>query len=131
MTKPAQGTSLARYDAACKALAEAKRVDEVKNIRDKAVAMAVYAKQAKDRTLIEDATEIRMRAERRAGELLAEMDKNQGAVPGKTGRKGKPVLDSTPRLADLNLTMTQSSRWQRFAALDPLLDLTVHVVEAA
>jgi hypothetical protein len=118
MTKPAQGTSLARYDAACKALAEAKRVDEVKNIRDKAVAMAVYAKQAKDRTLIEDATEIRMRAERRAGELLAEMDKNQGAVPGKTGRKGKPVLDSTPRLADLNITKTQSSRWQRFAALD-------------
>src|SRR5262249_45189936 len=71
----------------------------------------------KDRRLIEDATEIRMRAERRAGELLAEMDKNRGAIPGKTGRKGKPVLDPTPKLADLSITKTQSSRWQQLAGL--------------
>jgi N6-adenosine-specific RNA methylase IME4 len=114
--------SVRRYDAARRALAEAKRIDDVKSIRDQAVAIQVYAHQAKDRSLIEDATEIRLRAERRAGELLVEMAKNKGAAGGgiKDGPRGRVVRprDISPRLSDVGITKSQSSKWQRLAGLD-------------
>jgi N6-adenosine-specific RNA methylase IME4 len=74
--------------------------------------MQAYAKQAKDTTLITQATEIRMRAERRAGELLIEMaERNERP-------KGRKKESHVATLSDLGVSKTQSSRWQQLAALD-------------
>ena len=112
--------ALTKYETARTALAEAHRVDEVKNIRDKAEAMAAYARQAKDSELIQYATEIKVRAERRCGELLARTEKNKGVAAGgerdAAGRTMRPA-DATPTLAQMGLTKDESSRYQQLAAM--------------
>lgn len=107
---------LTKYDAARHALQIASNVDEVKDIRDKAEAMAAYARQAKDTELVEWATEIKVRAERRAGQMLAEMPKQDGGHAKKITRSH----DSTefPKtLAEIGISKNESSRWQKLAAV--------------
>lgn len=84
-------TELVKYDTACRALAAAKSVDEAKHIRDLAEAMRVYARQANNKDLEIDAAEIRIRAERRLGELIAQQKATVGLNRGTAG-KGRPKL---------------------------------------
>lgn len=107
-------TQLVRYEAARTALAECQRIDEVKDIRDKAEAMAAYARQAKDTELIQYATEIKVRAERKAGEMLA-----HGFETGERARSGGAMKKESPppTLSDIGISKDQSSRWQSLAGM--------------
>lgn len=111
-------TNLVKYEAACRALAEAKAVDEVKDIRDKADAMRIYAMQAKNKVLEIDAAEIRIRAERRLGEMIAAQKKtvglNKGGNPSLTPREQREV---TPTLKETGISHDLSSRAQKLAAV--------------
>lgn len=119
-------TQLVRYEAACKALAEARSVDEVKDIRDKSEAMRAYGRQAKNKQLEVDAAEIRFRAERRLGELIKAQKEtvglNKGAKSGRLpknggARKEPPLKDDRPTLAEAGIDKKLSSRAQRYAAI--------------
>lgn len=116
---------LIRYEAARQAIAEYKTVDEVKDFRDKALAIEAYAKQANDYELERDAAIARVRAERRCGELLAEMEKATGARGTGSNQYQQAEVRSSaataPKtLSDLGITKDQSSKWlvQHADALD-------------
>jgi hypothetical protein len=111
--------TLAKYDAAKHALAEARSVDEVKDIRDKSIAMKLYAKQAKDNKLEADAHEIRLRAERRLGEMMAEQKKAVGLNKGGKSEHRNRVSKKPgkPTLACQNIDKNLADRSREAAAL--------------
>ena len=114
-------TSLIKYDAACRALAECKAIDEVKTWADKAAAMQAYGRMAKDKTLEVDAAEIRIRAERRLGQLIAAQKEFEGLNRGRAGRAPIAVdsndRDSRPKLSDAGISKDLSSKAQKLAAV--------------
>jgi hypothetical protein len=79
--------------------------------------MQVYAKQAKDTALITQATEIRIGAERPAGELPKVVADNNERHSGRGDQKTGSQA-ATPKSKDLGIGKTQSSRWRALAALD-------------
>jgi hypothetical protein len=120
-------TPLVKYDEACRAIAEAKAVDEAKDIRDKSIAMKAYARQAKNIELEADAVEIRLRAERKLGQLMEAQREtvglNEGGRP-KTGLAINPV--SKPTLAEAGIDKNLAHRSRTLAkASDKRFEQTV------
>ena len=74
-------TSIEKLTIARQLLAEAKTMDDILHIRDIAEAARVYAQAAKlGLENQNEAAEVKIRAERKAGEMLAQMPKNEGGL---------------------------------------------------
>jgi hypothetical protein len=114
------GTELATYDRAVQAIEAAHAVDEVKDLRDKAAAMAEYARQAKNFSMEKMALEIRIRAERRCGELIAAA-KKEGEFKRGGDRKSKlqnvTLIPLTKTLESMGISKHESMNWQKLAAI--------------
>lgn len=112
-TLQASNRELPLYDVARRALAEARSMDEAKEIRDQAVAMAAHAQQAKNKDLEADAVEIRMRATRKLDQLRQAQKQtvglSQGGRPAKTGLSENPVL-STLAMQGIDKNLTHQAR---------------------
>ncbi len=107
---------LARLETARRLLAEVRRVDDAKAIHDFAEAARVYARQARlGLEAQNDAAEIKLRAERRLGELLAARPKQDGGDAARA--RSQAATEVRPRLGDLGISKSQSSRWQAIAAV--------------
>jgi len=126
-------TELTRYDAACRALAEAVAIDEVKDIRDQAMAMACYARQAKNRDLEAGAVALRMRAVRRLAQLMQAQKEavglSKGGRPAKTGLAQNPVL-ATLAMQGIDKNLAHQAR-QLGALSEQEFEQKVHETRAA
>ena len=90
-------------------LMAASSVADVKNVRDKAEAVRRYAQSAKLGLEVQnEAAELRIRAERKAGKLLASMRLRGGNRNSKSQRA---------TLNKIGITKHQSSRWQQLASI--------------
>jgi hypothetical protein len=126
---PIGATELVKYDAACRALAEARSTDEVKDVRDVAMAMKLYAKQAKNKDLEADAFELRSRAEKRLGDMIKAQKETVGLNKGTAGQ-GRPSLggsseeppkkDDRPTLAEAGIPKSLSSKAQKLSDIPPV-----------
>ena len=105
------GPGLALVRKVQRALAEARSIDEIKNVRDQAEAVRMYVRSARLGLEIQNhAAEVKLCAERKAGKLLAEC-----RLRG--GDRRSTSHDATLKLSDLGITRDQSSRWQLEASV--------------
>lgn len=93
------------------------KVEEAKEYRDRAAALSAYARAAgKSLESVNEIQEIKLRMERKAGELL-DLEIPQGGDRKSRGR------DVTLSLSDVGISRHQSARWRRIAAIpEPIFE---------
>jgi N6-adenosine-specific RNA methylase IME4 len=111
ITKQPKQTSIAMLERVRSQLSAATNIDDVKDVIDKAEAVKAYCRKAKlGGDVANQAAAVKLQAERRAGEMLAEM-------PLKGGDRKSQSHDARVKLSDFGIEATQSHRWQLIASL--------------
>jgi hypothetical protein len=108
-------TEIVLYNKMVLAINECHKTDEVKEIRDRALALEYYARQAKNDEAERKAKEIRIRAERKAGELLSEMEKGKGGRPENSAQRALSFSEYAKAKKDGKISDDQAVRWQQLA----------------
>jgi hypothetical protein len=104
---------LITVDDALRALAEARNPEQLIELANTAETLRRYAQRARLGMAAQNrCAEIRLRAERKLGQYLADTPRNWGGRP-----KPVPVGDGFPTLDDLGITWKLSHRAQRLAAI--------------
>lgn len=110
--------ALAKLSAATRALAEAKTLDEVKKIRNIAEAAETYARAAKLGLEAQNhAAEVKLRAERKAGEMLGRLERGEAGRPEKNHPDVGTISEYQKVLEDTSTTTQDASRWQKIAGM--------------
>lgn len=108
-----------------RALSESSSIEEVLEIRDKAEAIRAYLKQRGVGLDTQNVgAEMKLRAERRLGELLRQTPKHPGARAGNDETR----LQTATAFRDIGIEKTQAHRCQRIAGL-PEQDFEQHIAE--
>ncbi len=109
---------LVKYDAMRQQIAEVRRVDEVKDIRDKALALGLYAKQAKDDEMSRWWPRFATARSDAPAKMLRELSESGGRRGcGENQQSIPPTRGVMPRLSDLGVTTQQSSKWQKVSTI--------------
>jgi len=124
-------TSIVAITVATRMLGEARTLEDVRFVRDRAEALRTYAR-AHDLGVeaMNYATEIKLRAERKAGELLIAMAASGERRTRDDGLSEQVSEGATPApsLTDLGISRDQSSDWQAIASLaEP--EFEAHIAE--
>jgi hypothetical protein len=120
---------LQKWNEARQAIAEANSVDELSAIIDMAEAYRYALKQAKEGIeVVNQATEIKLRAERKAGKFLHDMPKNTGGGANRYGRFSDIPSGNITKIPELGITYKQSSQWQQVASI-PEEKFEQHILE--
>ena len=114
---PAQARLPRTYEAAREALAECQNIDECKDWADKAAALASYAKQAEDETLLKMAARIKARATRRAGELLSQIEASGTRTDLTSSGQPSQVITRTDAAREAGMSPHQQKQAVRIAAI--------------
>jgi ParB family chromosome partitioning protein len=121
-TALARSRPFALYDAAKRAVAKARSVDEVKKIKQEAEQRRAYAKIAKDKVMLIDAEEIRARATRRLGQLMQAQAATVGLAKGArvkgTKRGTTRVFRQPASLAEAGIDKNLADHARKLCKLD-------------